>query len=337
MPKRKENINQHYVPQFYLRNFTNEKGKIHVYDINRGNKYVTTPKNESYIAYFYDINPTILKQFSNYTENYTELIDDNIRVLNESVSSILFNYLKDEVGQEMNFNFPRAEREKLYDFIILQIIRTPFYRDRLEYLISAFTLQTDINNSNDLELLKTIHNLFILGIIEKLYDLDFKLNKKYHIFFDHLISETLNNHTQLSNAGKILLVNKSKDSFICANTPLSIRWKPDFFANHKALVAIPNSDIPVRDIGNNIEFLSIHLPISSKLSIFIFDKTLNTNLSQMNQGVGKIEEWNSDLLLNLNYISLMECSDKIYSRQDNFDKLIEMFSNKQNPRLNFRF
>ena len=142
MTSRKTNIKQHYVPQFYLRNFVDENEKFFVYDVNRKNNYPTSPKKECYEKFLYDINPEILNKFSDHPENHEEIVDDNIRVLNEEVSAILLNFLDGTIKSEKGFKFERPEREKLYDFILLQTFRTPFYRERLGYLCVSFALKT---------------------------------------------------------------------------------------------------------------------------------------------------------------------------------------------------
>ncbi|GEM_PF-6963333 len=136
MTKRNTNIKQHFV---------GKNGKLIVYNVNRNNTYSTSPARESYKKYFYDINSEILKIFSTSATNHEEVVDDKIRILNE--------------------------REILYDFIILQIIRTPSYRERLDYLHIAFALISGINNFS------VVHNLLVYGVIERLYSLDFNLDK----------------------------------------------------------------------------------------------------------------------------------------------------------------
>jgi len=337
MKKRKTNIKQHFIPQFYLKNFVDNSGKFIVYDIKRNIKYTTSPSKESYEKYFYDINLPILKLFSTTTSHYEEIIDEKIRILNEEVSAISLNLLKNNLSNEENIIFEKNEKEKLYDFIILQMIRTPFYRNRLEHLGIAFMSKSGITNLDDEEYLTAIHNLLIYGVIEKLYSLNFNLNKKYYIIFEHLIDEIFNIKKQLRNAEKLFLINKSKDSFICSNSQVNVLWKPDIQAHVKGLVTYMKDDKKCFDIGNYIEFYAIHFPISSDFSIFIFDKSYNRSLANMNQKIGIIREWNSDLIMNLNYSTFLKSSDKIYRKDGHFDDYIEMKNQKIDPIFIFEF
>jgi len=337
MTSRNTNIKQHYVPQYYLKNFADENGKFYVFDVNRENEYSTSPKKECYEKLLYDIKPELLNIFSKNSKHYEEVVDDNIRILNEEVSSILMNFLDGAIKTEKGFEFKRDDREKLYDFIILQTFRTPFYRERLSYLCVSFALRTGIRDLDDKEYLDAIHNLLLYGLIEQLYGLDFNLNKTYHLFFDHLIHEILNLKVQLRDAGKLFLLNKSDEKFITSNTPVNIRWKPDILAQIKALVTFQDKDKPVFDIGNYLEFMTIHLPISSDFSIFIFQKDVDKNLTKMKQAIGIIRDYNSDLALNLNYSTFLRSSDKVFSINNDFQKFLERRNNRINPALKFEF
>jgi hypothetical protein len=337
MKKRDTNIKQHYVPQLYLRNFTNDRGKLHVYDILRDNHFVTSPAKECYEEYFYDIDTAIFKLFTDSEENYEELVDDRIRLLNEEVSSILLNFLNTVKSIKVNFQFEREDRNKLYNFIVLQVIRTPFYRERLSYLNVPFCIKAGL--SGDLGDEKTqdlIHNLLILGVLNKLHDTEFHLNKLYFTIFEHLINEILDLKRQLEKSGKLFLVNKTSCEFICSSSPVNVLWKDNMLASHKALVTTFD-DKKLFDIGDYLEFQTIHLPISSDVAIFLFDKNYSQNLTAMNQGIGLIQDWNSDLLLNLNYSTMLKNGHKIYSASGDYSKMIQMRKERINPMMNFRF
>lgn len=54
MPKKQPVKNQHYVPQFLLRRFTDENGQMHVYDKHRRKSFVSSTRNVASENYFYD-------------------------------------------------------------------------------------------------------------------------------------------------------------------------------------------------------------------------------------------------------------------------------------------
>lgn len=338
MKTRDTNIKQHYVPQFYLRNFTDSKGKIVVYDSIRNNRYITTPPKECYSNYFYDLDLKIFNKFVDSEQNYEELVDDKIRLLNEEVSAILLNFLIEIKDCVTNFSFSREHRDKFYNFIVLQIIRTPFYRDRLHYLNVPFCIKTGLSGElGDEKTQDLIHNLLIYGVISKMYDEDFKLNKLYYIIFEHLINEILDLKRQLEKSGKLFLVNKSDKEFVCSSSPVNTLWKSNPFAHTKALVTTFNSEQKLFDIGEYLEFLTIHLPISSDVAIFIFDKNYSKSLTLMYNGIGRIRDWNSDIIVNLNLSTMLKNNDKIFSANGLYDEILAMKNARQNPLFNFRF
>jgi len=337
MKKRTSNIKQHYVPQFYLRNFTDSKGKIKVYDLIRENSYLVSPSKVCYEKYFHDIDTDVIKLFSNSLLEYEELVDDNIRKLNEETSAVLLNFLNDIKDCKTTFDFSKENRDKLYNFIVLQTIRSPFYRKRLRYLNLPFCLKTGVScDLGDETIQDIIHNLLILGVLGRLHNEDFKLNELYYSVFEHLIDEILDLKKQLENCGKLFLVNKTNGEFICSTTPVNMLWKQNLRASKKALVT-PLGDDKLFDFGEYMEFQTIFLPISSDVGIFLFDKECNAGLNQMNQGIGIIEDWNSDLLVNLNLSSMLKNKDKIFSASGDFSEILELMNNRINPRMEFRF
>lgn len=342
MKKRSTNINQHYVPQFYLRNFTNGNGKIYVYDINRNNQYITTPAKECYSKYFYDIETEYLSMFCDSDNISAEVVDNYIRILNENVSAVMLNFLHKmdacNKTDNVNFHFPHEEKNKLFDFILIQIIRTPVYRNKLNYLTLPFSIKTGLSYEIEEEKIQSlIHNFLTLGLLVKIYNIDIELNSLFFQIFGHLINELLNIKKQLESSGIFFLINRSEKDFVCSSNPINLNWKTNPFNNFKALITPMIEGIPMFDIGYDIEFSTVYLPISSKLAVFIFDKEDNLPIIPMNHKIGIIEDWNSDLLLNLNYSTMIKSDCKIFSAVDDFETMKEMYDKRINPRLAFRF
>lgn len=336
--KRTTNIKQHYVPQFYLRNFASDSEKINVFDVHRENSYVTSPAKECYVKYFYDVEIEYLKLFTSSPDLTIEMVDDSIRIHNENVSASTLHFLKEIRNCDESFNFPINERENLYNFITLQMIRTPEYGSRLAYLNLPFTIKTGLSGElGDEKTLDLVHNLLILGVVERLHNADYKLNELYYNIFGHLIDQILDLKLQLQKAGKLFLLNKSEDEFIASSSPINMWWKNNPIAQTKALVTTFNPEEALFDIGKKMAFRTVFLPISTDVGIFFFDLLYNKELTAMNQSIGVIDESNVDLLVNLNLSTYLKCSHKIYSRSGKYDVIKELKRDKQNPRFEFRF
>lgn len=334
--KRKTNIKQHYIPQYYLRYFTNDEGQLSIYDKNIEKQYLSTPLNECNKKFFYDIKLNISSQLIK-GNIHEEIVDDKIRVLNEESSAILIKYLQTLIDVEHNFKFEREEQDKLHNFIILQMIRTPFYRDRLKYLCLPFCLKMKLDSDMDeKDILAEIHNLLLYGVLDRLYNLNILFEKLYYRFFNHLIDEILYIKKQLELAGKLFLLNKTNKEFISSDS-INFSWENNPLAHIKALITPLVDELNVFDIGYYLKFNTVYLPLSSDIAIFFFDKIYATSLLPFNQGIGIINDNNSDLITNLNLSTLLKCQNKIYSSRGDYDEIIQMKNNRINPRFEFRF
>lgn len=334
IPLRKTNIKQHYVPQFYLKNFINDEQALFVFDIIRDKKYKNSTKNECFEKLFYDISPGFIKRFSTINEIHDEVVDDSIRIHNEQVSSKLFIHLNNMIKDKVILDF---NEEELYNFVVLQMIRIPNYRQRIEHIITALVLREKFDNIKEEQYPRIVHNLLLYGVIERLYRLDFKLNQDYHHCFDCFIDEIINIRNELYKSGIVFLLNESKEKFITSTTPVNVRWKPNVLSICRGTITPSNKEHPVMYIGNNIEFLTIHFAISSNVSIFIFNKELGLEFNKMDRKIGLIEDWNSDLALNLNYSTFLKCLGKVFSGHDEFEKFVKMKNKKVNPLFVFDF
>lgn len=335
--RRNTNIKQHYIPQFYLRHFTNEREQLYVYDSVRDKTYISSPLNECNKKFFYDINLDISSRLIKEHSIYEELVDDKIRILNEESSAVLIKYLNTLTDVERNFKFELEDRNKLYNFIILQMIRTPFYRERLKYLCLPFSLKMKLDGDIiEKDILSEIHNLLLYGVLNSLYDLKISFEDLYYHIFNHLIDEILYIKQQLELSGKLFLVNRTDKEFICSDS-INFLWKGNPLAHFKALVTTLGDDQKIFDIGYYLEFNTVFLPLSKDIAIFLFNKEYGQSLLSMNQGIGIIEDYNSDLITNLNLSTLLKSQDKIYSSTGDYDEIKQMKLNRINPRFEFRF
>ena len=135
-----ETIKQHYVPQFYLRNFSNRTKNgffIHCYDIDKNNAYPANIKNIAEEKYFYKIGEENFEEYFQKTE--------------ELASPLINNLSKNEKIKPLN---NVKNREKLSLFIAIQFLRTKEMReDLLENFSKISTHLQKYNLSDDMELL----------------------------------------------------------------------------------------------------------------------------------------------------------------------------------------
>jgi len=80
---------QHYVPRFYLSNFTNDKDKIFVYDIQTKKVFGSITENVAHKKFFYDFQPLdelyeeqiIEKTLSTFESESAQIINKTIGLL----------------------------------------------------------------------------------------------------------------------------------------------------------------------------------------------------------------------------------------------------------------
>ena len=82
---------QHYIPEMYLKNFTNERGKIWQYNLLHGNYKPITPAQTAYAEFLYETkwrsSPEGEERFAlvNYLENY---FSEREKIYNTCISNI---------------------------------------------------------------------------------------------------------------------------------------------------------------------------------------------------------------------------------------------------------
>ncbi|MEQ6169105.1 DUF4238 domain-containing protein [Ekhidna sp. MALMAid0563] len=107
---------QHFVPRFYLKHFTNSKGKISAFDIQEQNSFSTTVEKVAHKRFFYDYEPLdniagqqlIEKTFAQY----------------EGDSANLFRSIVSQLEKGDLSNHTPEQRAELAEYIILQQTRT---------------------------------------------------------------------------------------------------------------------------------------------------------------------------------------------------------------------
>ena len=134
-----DTIKQHYVPQFYLRNFSNRTKDgffIHCYDIDKKDSNPANIKNIGEEKEFYKIADENYEEFFQKTEEWASPIINNLSK-NGKIKSL--NIVKN--------------REKLSLFLAIQFLRTKEMReDLLENFTKISTHLQKYDLSNEMEL-----------------------------------------------------------------------------------------------------------------------------------------------------------------------------------------
>lgn len=335
MKKRENNIKQHYIPQLYLKNFCDSEGFLHVFNYKMNRKYRVGSHKESYEKYFHDVNLTLFNHIIGMETSSQEVVDDAIRIKHENIvansfASLLETLSPNELNEGLQINIDHMDN--IIEFIILHIIRTPQYRENIDYLVNNFILYYNLDleelEVKDAEVLPTIHNLIIYGLILRLEDKYSLLGTLYENFFGHILDDLSVIYMQLRNGVTRFMINKSTCSLITTPNPVNVVYNKTKYSFMKTLVVPMDKNEKVWDTGYINRIDRVYLPISSEIGIFFFDREFAREHNISDRKIQVIEENDIDIVHNLNISMASKSTNKVYSNCDNFNALYEMIENK---------
>lgn len=208
-----EPVKQHYVPQTYLRNFTDSSGFIHTYRHENKKFIKQTPKNTAFQKNFYTIE-------NEGNKDYT--IE---KILAENVDN-LYNPLINKISR--NEQLTAQERYDLSLFITIQYLRTPHQRETLNDTtadlykhIAGMTLNYGASQG-DLDP-KRVQDMLDNDEIDVTVPKDFSL--KFMLDFSEKMTDMIYKHQF------IIAEASSKSEFITSDNPYCMikeKWSGDY-------------------------------------------------------------------------------------------------------------
>lgn len=228
--------NQHYVPQFYLRNFSCDGKSIGTFLLEQKKYIPTAPiKHQSSADYFYSPNMEI---------------EEALGAL-ENLASVAINKIKDNPKEKL----PQNDAVALYVFTMLQIGRTPAFVKKIEENANKMGMMM---LRNFIEAMRKTDRAKEVEIITDDF-LDMVSLKPTHPgeYALRAISSMMDPCMDLIPKAKIL-INQTKTSFITSDNPACL------YNQH--FERIGNVDYALGSCG-----LQIYLPISPTLAIFYYD------------------------------------------------------------------
>lgn len=182
--------NQHFVSQFYLKNFTDSKGNIHAFDLITCESFGTSTEKVANQKYFYDYEP--LDQFVR-----REQVIEKALANSEAEQSIVFRKLVAGLNANDVSSLTKEDYWKLADFIYSQDMRTPKSIKRNMQFMEGDAEKTD---AKFLQIYGLVHSE-ALNVIEDLTNRFwvFWSNKTAHNFYtsDHPVAFYWHTNTAL--------------------------------------------------------------------------------------------------------------------------------------------
>ncbi|MFN3755467.1 MAG: DUF4238 domain-containing protein [Flavobacterium sp.] len=244
----KENINQHYIPQYYLKNFSNN-GHIFVYDIKNKKHFTNSISNVAYKKNFYNVDT---KYFNNLIENESfeddDFIDRLINIHNESILAAFFdsfNPTRDRIiNDDKKETISIIDFYSLVDFILIQIYRSP----KLQLFFEMIKLK--INNIDEIKLDKFGRGIVILLVLNELhYGRKTQIKKEIVEVFKPIVEEIKIWKYLITNSYKYVYWNLTDIDFITSDFGM-------------AFMRLNPNDI----------FTTMYVPINTKIGIFLVNK-----------------------------------------------------------------
>ncbi|GHN02516.1 hypothetical protein WSM22_40050 [Cytophagales bacterium WSM2-2] len=109
---------QHFVPQFYLKNFTDSQHRIYALDVVNGKSFGTSVKNIAHDVYFYDYEP--FDRFIGVEQAVEKALAGS-----ESKAAEILRKLKAQLEANDLSEFTKSDYRELADHILTQHKRTP--------------------------------------------------------------------------------------------------------------------------------------------------------------------------------------------------------------------
>lgn len=191
---------QHFVPQFYLENFTDSDNNIYAFDIVKGESFRTTTENIAHERYFYDYEP--LDQFMGIEQTIEKALaaseGESAKVFRKLVASLNANNVK---------ALTKDDYKQLADYIITQQRRTPESRIKGTQLATEIERQLRDKGASD-DFIKE------QGLDSEKYDPHFQQ------IYGLLNSEVLREIEDLCDRYWIFWSNKTKHNFYTSDHPV---------------------------------------------------------------------------------------------------------------------
>jgi hypothetical protein len=287
--------NQHYVPRFYLKNFTNSDDKIFVFDKTSDKVFQTAVENIACENYFYD-NDRLKTEFQE--EQYLEKFYSSI----ESEFAPFYTDFITKVESKEWDKITKEDKKAFASFLVLQIDRTKEHREMSRQSYSIMKEQ-----------------LFEKGFTQQqLIDFGFELEnpdpKDLHIESILLgeemrdtLAEILENHIW------ILIENNTNQPFFTSDNPI-------------AKIANIKEDHISYD-GYASEGIEIIFPLNSKYLLVLCEREYFKNLEKIENSKLIITD-----IENINYYNSLEIIRsyrQVFSCEDSFKIIPEL--KKVNP------
>ncbi|POY39465.1 hypothetical protein C3L50_09790 [Flavobacterium alvei] len=302
--KGEKNKKHHFIPQCYLRYFSNNRKSINIYSKKRNRSSpIQAISKTACEDYFYRIPEKFIANLDNqiFHPNFfeKEFFDDNIEKLLgpilKTIDCAVENWKTNKIENEV---LQKSDKEVFAGLIAVQYLRLPNIRDL------NWSFYTKSNNER-------------LDIVKSILSAEFPENKSFMETINLEIDEEYKLVLHAKTFANENLIYKLQDCILDKIWIFYVSNEDDFYTSDNPIILKPH-------IGEQSSFydegVEIIFPISSSVLLTLWDKKhFEDKIFQDN----KFNIINSKSKNEYNCYQYLFANDEVYSKNDNF-KLIEL-------------
>lgn len=307
----KDNRNQHYIPQYYLKNFSND-GHIHIYDLKDKKPFTNSISNIAHKKYFYNVDTDFFKKIiENEVFEDEDFIDKLINKHNESILAAFFDSFNPT--RERIINNDKRETttiidfHSLVDFILVQTYRNPklqlFFEKIQEQILSKH------KEIDAIKFDKIGRGIVILLVLNELhYGRKTQIKREITEVFAPIIEEIKTWKDLVTNSYKYIYWNLTDINFLTSDFAMSfIRLNPE---DH---------------------FTTIFVPINTKIGVLLVNKksSMWDNRITNNSSVIKVDNSEKRQIEVFNQSIIEGANRFVYSLSGQFPEEIKSVNYKE--------
>ena len=301
----KDNKNQHFVPQYYLKNFSVSEN-INIYDLKDKKSFTNSIKSTAYKKFFYNVDVDFFNKII-IDEKYEEFdfIDKIINKHNESILAAFFdsfNKTKDRIiNKDNRETISVIDFHSLVDFVLVQTYRNPKFSLFFKEIDNLIKSKYKVDNTKEFD--KITRGIVILLLFNEVhYGKKTKFKEEISMSFKEIIDEIKKMKQLITDSYKIVCWNKTSIDFLTSDCALSfIRLNP------------------------NDLFSTIFVPINTKVGVVLVNKesSMFDKRIKKNSTIIQLEEDDIEDVIVYNQTIIEKANRFVYSVDGKFPENIK--------------
>lgn len=295
-----KNKKQHYIPQYYLKNFGNNN-HIHIYDLKTKTEFSNSISNIAFKKYFYNVDVDVFNKMI-IGEDFSEpdFIDKIINKHNESILAPFFDSFNSTRQRLIDKDYREVvsiiDFYSLVDFILVQTYRNPKLSSIYRTIDDIIKSEYEPNSTKNYD--SVVRGLVLLFLFNELhYGRVTEMKKEVKDAFALIRDEIVLMKELLTNSHKVVFWNRTSVDFLSSDCAMGFL----------------RSDS--RDL-----FTSVFVPINTKVGVLLINKgSVLYDKEEWESGViNNVEEKDIKQILALNQTLIEKANRFVYSIDSTF-------------------